>query len=132
MNAKSVIDVLTDQGVIDKGQADEALQEISTSGKDVITTLVDFGLVTEENFYQYIAESLGTEVVDLTGYELPPETARLIQAGLARLHGAVPLGIDRAGTLRSVPETSTSSHKSNPFQRSFERPRHRRPEHLNA
>jgi type IV pilus assembly protein PilB len=92
MNAKSLIDLLTDQGVIDHGQADEALQEINTSGKEVIQTLVDFGLVTEESLYQHVAESLGTEVVDLNGYELPAETARLIQAGLARLHGAVPIG----------------------------------------
>jgi type IV pilus assembly protein PilB len=94
MNAKSLIDLLTEQGVIDHGQGEEALQEINTSGKEVIPTLVDFGLVTEESLYQHIAESLGTDVVDLTGYELPPETARLIQAGLARLHGAVPLATD--------------------------------------
>ena len=91
MNAKPLIELLTEQGVIDQGQADEALQEISTSGKDVVTTLIDFGLVSEESLYQHIAESLGTEVVDLTGYEVPPEILRLIQAGLARLHGAVPI-----------------------------------------
>ena len=74
-----------------KAQADDALQEIGTSGKDVVQTLTDFGLVTEEEFYQHIAESLGTDVVDLTGFEPPPEVVRLVQAGLARLHGAVPI-----------------------------------------
>ena len=69
MNARPVIDLLIDQGVIDQGQADEALQEIGTSGKDVVQTLVDFGYVTEESLYHAIAESLGTDVVDLAGFE---------------------------------------------------------------
>ena len=94
MTAKPLIDLLLDQGAIDKGQADEALQEIDTSGKDVIQTLVDFGLVTEESLYHSIAESLGTDVVDLTGYEPPTEILRMVQAGLARLHGAVPISAD--------------------------------------
>jgi type IV pilus assembly protein PilB len=91
MNAKSVIDLLVDQGVVDKSQAEDALQEIDTSGKDVVQTLVDFGLVTEEGLYQSIAESLGTDVVDLSNFEPPQETVRLVQAGLARLHGAIPI-----------------------------------------
>jgi len=91
MNAKPVIELLVDQGVIDKSQAEDALHEIDTSGKDVVTTLVDFGLVTEESLYQTIADSLGTDVVDLSTFEPPPETLRLVQAGLARLHGAIPI-----------------------------------------
>jgi type IV pilus assembly protein PilB len=92
MQAKPLIELLVDQGAIDQGQADEVLQEIATSGKDVIQILMDFGLVTEESLYQHIAESLGTDVVDLSAFEAPPEILRLIQAGLARLHGAVPIG----------------------------------------
>jgi type IV pilus assembly protein PilB len=91
MNAKPVIDLLVEQGVIDKAQADDALQEINSSGKDVIQTLTDFGLVTEAGLYQNIADSLGTDVVDLTGFEPAPEVLRLVQAGLARLHGALPI-----------------------------------------
>jgi type IV pilus assembly protein PilB len=86
-----VIDLLLDQGVIDQAQAEDALQEIATSGKDVVQTLTDFGLVTEENLYQHIAESLGTDVVTLEGFEPAPEVVRMVQAGLARLHGALPI-----------------------------------------
>jgi len=91
MNAKSVVDLLVEQGVVDKSQAEDALQEIDTSGKDVVQTLVDFGLITEEGLYQSIADFLGTEVVDLSTFEPPQETLRLVQAGLARLHGAIPI-----------------------------------------
>jgi type IV pilus assembly protein PilB len=91
MNAKPVIDLLVEQGVIDQSQADDALQEIETSGKDVVEILVDFGLVTTDTLYQHIAEALGTDVVDLSSFEPPPEILKLMQAGLARLHGALPI-----------------------------------------
>jgi len=93
MNAKSVIDLLVDQGIVDKSQAEDALREIDTSGKDVVQTLVDFGLVTEESLYQNIADSLGTDVLDLSNYEPPQEILRMVQAGLARLHGALPISL---------------------------------------
>ena len=91
MNAKPVIDLLIDQGVIDSAQAEDALQEINTSGKDVIETLTDFGLVTPDALYHHIADSLGTDVVDLNGFEPPEEVLKQVQAGLARLHGALPI-----------------------------------------
>ena len=91
MNAKPVTELLVEQGVIDQAQAEDVLQEISTSGKDVVETLVSFGMVTEEALYHHIAESLGTDVVELAGFEPPPEVIKLMQAGLARLHGALPI-----------------------------------------
>src|SRR5215210_5482446 len=93
MNAKQVLDLFADQGLIDASQAEDIAQEIANSGKDVVQELVDFGVVTEEGFYQTIADSLGTEVVDLSNFEPPTEVLRLIPAGLARLHGALPLGM---------------------------------------
>jgi type IV pilus assembly protein PilB len=91
MQPKSVTDLLVEQGVIDQAQADDVLQEVSTSGKDVVETMVSFGLVTEEALYHHIAESLGTDVVELAGFEPPPEVLKQVQAGLARLHGALPI-----------------------------------------
>jgi type IV pilus assembly protein PilB len=91
MQAKPVIDLLLDQGIIDKEQAEAAMEEMNTSGKDVVQTVTDFGLVTEEELYQHIATSLGTEVVELKDFTPPPEVLKLVQAGLARLHGALPI-----------------------------------------
>src|ERR1043166_8577241 len=93
MNTKQVIELFVDQGIIDRSQVEDIIQETETTGKDVVQTLVDFGFVTHEDFYQRIADILGTDVVDLSSYEPPTEVLRLIPAGLARLHGAVPLGI---------------------------------------
>lgn len=94
MNAKQVIDLFVDQGIIDSAQAEEIVQEVATSGKDVVETLVDFGFTTREEFYQTLASALGTDAVDLAGYEPPQDILRLLPAGLARLHGALPIGLN--------------------------------------
>ena len=91
MNAKQVIDIFVEHGIVHADQVEDVLQEISVSGKSVPQTLVDFGFVTEEQFYKVLAESLGTEFVDLKNFEPPTEILRLIPAGLARLHGALPI-----------------------------------------
>ena len=91
MNAKQVIDIFVEHGIVHADQVEDVLQEISVSGKSVPQTLVDFGFVTEEQFYKVLAESLGTEFVDLKNFEPTTEILRLIPAGLARLHGALPI-----------------------------------------
>lgn len=96
MNAKQVIDLFVEQKIIDSSQAEDVLQEISSSGKTVIQTMVDFEFVTEDQFYNVIAEALGAEYVDLSQFEPASELLRLIPAGLARLHGALPVAGDES------------------------------------
>jgi type IV pilus assembly protein PilB len=52
---------------------------------------VDGGFVDERAFYQVLADALGTDFVDLSDAEIPAEILRLIPAGLARLHQALPI-----------------------------------------
>ena len=113
MNPKQVLEILADQGVVEKSQIEDVLQEIGQTGKSLIEVLVDFQICTEEQFYQTIAAYLGLEFVDLTGFDPPTEIARMIPAGLALLHRVFPIGVD-AGTLQVVladplnPETPES------------------------
>jgi type IV pilus assembly protein PilB len=93
MNPKQVIDLLIDRGVVDASQTDDIIQEVGNSGKSILQVLVDFGFLSEEQFYHHVAESLGTDFVDLKNFEPPPEIQRLVPAGLARLHGALPIGM---------------------------------------
>jgi type IV pilus assembly protein PilB len=93
MNATQVVDLFVEQGIIDPGLVEDILQETSRTGKSVVQTLVDFGLFAESEFYQKLAEVLGTELVDLSSFEITPEIARLLPGGLARLHGAMPIGM---------------------------------------
>jgi len=93
MNSTQVIDLFIEQGIVDRSQVDDINGEIENSGKSIVQVLVDFGFVTEEQFYQVLANALGIDCVDLTGFEPPLVLLHLIPAGLARLHGAFPVGM---------------------------------------
>ena len=101
MNAKQVLEILTDQGIVEKGQIEDIIQEVGQTGKSLTEVLVDFQICTEVQFYETIASYLGLEYVDLTGFEPPQEITRMIPAGLALLHRVFPIGVD-AGTLQVV------------------------------
>ena len=93
MNANQVIELFIDQGIIDRSQVDDIVTEIASSGKDIVRALVDFGFVTEDQFYQVIANALGVDCVNLEGFDPPVELLHAIPAGQARLHGAFPVGM---------------------------------------
>ena len=92
MNNERIADLFIDQGVMDRAQADDVLLEATQNGKPIDQAMVDHGIVNEQQFYQTIADALGTEVVDVDTVEIRPEILRLIPAGLARLHRALPIG----------------------------------------
>ncbi len=95
MNNNQVADLLVEQRILQKSQLEDVLEEANLNGKSLAQAMVDTGFVDHSGFYQVIADALGTEFVELEGRELPPETLRLIPSGLARLHRALPLGVNQ-------------------------------------
>jgi type IV pilus assembly protein PilB len=93
MNVKQTLEIFAEQNLVDASQFEDIEHEVAQSGKSLVQVLVDYGIVTEEQFYQVIADSLGADYVNLSGFEAPNETLRLIPAGLAQLHRAFPLGM---------------------------------------
>jgi type IV pilus assembly protein PilB len=93
MNAQQVADIFVEQQVLQSSQADDVLQEAQLNGKTVEQALIDSGFVDHRQFYQVIADALGTEFVELGDGEIAPEILRLIPAGLARLHRALPVAL---------------------------------------
>ena len=94
MNANQVIEIFVEQRLIDRSQVDDISAEILSSGKSIIEVLSDLGFVTEDHFYQTLAAYLGTEYVDLAEFEPSPEILGLVPSGLARMHGALPIGMN--------------------------------------
>jgi type IV pilus assembly protein PilB len=93
MNAQQVADLFVEQRVLHPSQADDVLQEANLNGKSIEQALVDGGFVDTHGFYQIIADALGTDFLDLSGREIPPQVLRLIPAGLARLHRVLPIAV---------------------------------------
>ena len=94
MNNERLADLFIDHGLMDRAQADDVLLETTQNGKAIEQAMVDHGIVDEAQFYQAIADALGTEVIDLDQVEFTPQILTLIPAGLARLHRALPIGVD--------------------------------------
>jgi type IV pilus assembly protein PilB len=92
MNAQQVADIFVEQQVLQPSQAEDVIQEAQLNGKDIEQALIDSGFVDRNGFYQIIADALGTDFVELSD-EIAPEILRLIPAGLARLHRALPIAI---------------------------------------
>ena len=94
MNNQQAIDLFVDRGTLDRSQVEDLVTEISNHGKSLVQTMIDSEFVTEEEFYGVVAEHVGADSVSLVGYEVPPEIQRLVRAGDAKLHGALPVGLN--------------------------------------
>ena len=97
MNNNQVADLLLEQRLLEPSQMEDVLQEANLNGKSLEQTMVDNGFVDHRGFYQVIADALGTDFVDLGGGDIPPDVLKLIPSGLARLHRALPLGLNESG-----------------------------------
>jgi type IV pilus assembly protein PilB len=94
MNDKQVTELFIEQHILQPSQADDVLNEVTLNGKTITQAMVDSGFVDEHGFYQTIADALGTEYIDLSQKEISPAILRLIPSGLARLHRALPIGMN--------------------------------------
>jgi type IV pilus assembly protein PilB len=89
---QQILDVLIDQGLLQRSQVEDILSEINNSGKSLVQAVVDFDICTQDQFYQALADSIGADYVNLGEREIPVEIQRLMPGGTARLHGALPIG----------------------------------------
>ena len=99
MNDKQLAEILVEQHILERSQADDVLNEANQNGKTMVQTMVDGGFVDEGGFYRTIAEALGVEYVDLSEVQIPAAILKLIPSGLARLYRALPIGLSE-NTLR--------------------------------
>lgn len=97
MNAESVADMLVTREVIDSDQRDDLLHAVESSGKDVTSVLEDYQILQRSQLYEIIAQDIGGEYYDLSGYQPEPQVLRAIPAGTARLYEALPLQFTESG-----------------------------------
>src|SRR5437773_732616 len=102
MTDKQLAEFFVEQRVLQPSQAEDVLSEVELNGKSVAQAMIDGGFIDEPDFYQTIADGLGTDFIDLTERDIKEEILRFIPSGLARLHGALPIEMS-ATTLRGAP-----------------------------
>jgi len=98
MDNQQVLDLLLSRGMVDGALAQDILSEVENSGKEVTEILADYQVISNKNdIWPIIAQELGTDFIDLDGFEAPEALLNLVPAATARLHGAFPVGYDDAG-----------------------------------
>jgi len=98
MDNNQVIDLFTSRGMVDRGLAEDIRAEILNSGKVLPQILADFQIVsTPDDVWAIVASELGADLVDLKSWTPPNELLALVPAGMARLHGALPVNFTAEG-----------------------------------
>jgi len=86
--------------IIDDLQMTDLQDEQSRTGKPIEEVIANNGIMRLTELYQMIAQALGTEVVDPTTMEFPPDLLSMVPPQTARLQGVLPLDYD--GTILRV------------------------------
>ncbi len=94
MNHFQVLELLAEQQLISEDVIEDVAFEVTQSGRSIAKVLERQGLMAEDQFYATLAQMLGTEVVDLDGFEPDPTLLDILPIGMAQLHRAFPVGWD--------------------------------------
>ncbi len=98
MDNHQVIELFVNRGMIDRSLAQEVLAEVENSGKEIAEVLADFEIIsTRDDIWPIVASELGADLVDLSAWSPPKELLDLVPAGMARLHGALPVNVGPEG-----------------------------------
>ena len=94
MNISLVLQMLVEQALIPEEAVDDVAFEVNQSGLSLAKILEKNALLTSDEFHVHLAQMLGTEAVNLAGFEAPQELIEMVPVGLAQLHQVFPVGWD--------------------------------------
>ncbi len=83
--------LLLDAGKTTEDQLEEVYEEHDRTGRDFVTVLYNYEIISEDELLELIAESLGTEVVSIKQGEVPEEVIAKVPVDIARLYNVVPI-----------------------------------------
>ncbi|OGV34990.1 MAG: pilus assembly protein PilB [Lentisphaerae bacterium GWF2_45_14] len=93
-------DMLIAESICTPEQLTEIEEEHHRSGKPLSEILIDYEIISDEGMLDLIANSLGTEVVDLSKMDVERAIVEMIDPDTARMYGVVPVAFD--GTTLTV------------------------------
>lgn len=94
MNHFQLLELFAEQQLISEESIDDVAFEVTQSGRPLAKVLEHQGLMGEAQFYETLAHMLGTEFVDLNGFEPDPPLLDLLPMNLAQVHRAIPVEWD--------------------------------------
>lgn len=87
-------DCLIQKGMINEEQLNQALLKQKEIGAKLGETIVDMGLVSENDMIDVLVEQLGIEYVDVRKIKIDENAARLLKEDFLRKNALIPIGYD--------------------------------------
>jgi type IV pilus assembly protein PilB len=98
MDSNQIVELFISRGLIDRSLGQDILSEVENSGKEAAEILADFQVINHrDDVWPVVASELGAQVVELRNWTPPEQLLSLVPAGMARLHGALPVNFDAEG-----------------------------------
>ncbi|MEO2267810.1 ATPase, T2SS/T4P/T4SS family [Pseudoalteromonas sp. YIC-656] len=82
-------DLLVHEQIITDAQLEQALHAQKTSGRKLGATLVDLGVISEQQLLRFLAQQLNVPFLDISQRRIAPETAKLLPEVYARRYRAL-------------------------------------------
>ncbi len=86
-------ELIQNRNLVSPEQFAELEEEHQRTGKPLSQVIVDFGLLTEEQLLQAVADHLGIQRVNLSDLDIPNQVLRMMPGGVARMYGCVPISM---------------------------------------
>jgi general secretion pathway protein E/type IV pilus assembly protein PilB len=92
-DSKYILELLTDYGIIGPAEIEKAQAKVDESdgSLDIIDALVMLGYTTEQDIQAMLAQQFGLEVMELTGYVVPPEVLAALPKEIVLQYNVVPV-----------------------------------------
>ncbi|MBD1401415.1 GspE/PulE family protein [Pelovirga terrestris] len=114
-------DLLVKHGVISEEQLMTALTRQKKTGTKLGNTLVEMGLVSAQQFHEFLADQLNLPFIDLKHYSYAAETVRLLPETAARRFRAIVLSRDGEQLLVGLAD-ATDLHAYDELSRILKKP----------
>jgi type II secretory ATPase GspE/PulE/Tfp pilus assembly ATPase PilB-like protein len=95
-NDDYILEILQENALVSGSQVEHAINQ-RQGAESTVDTLIREGIVTQEDVYRAIASNAAMDFVNLEDIQIGEETAKLIDAEVARRYRVVPLGINDIG-----------------------------------
>lgn len=83
--------LLLDAGKATESQLEEVFEEHDRTGRDFVTVLYNYEIITEDELLSLIAENLGTEVANIKQGDISEDVIRKVTPDIARMYSILPL-----------------------------------------
>ncbi|HUK83062.1 MAG TPA: type II secretion system ATPase GspE [Verrucomicrobiae bacterium] len=91
--AAVLTELLRERSLVSPEQMRELQEEHDRTGKPLTQIIVDFGLMSEDQLLQAVAEHLNLEFLNLESVDLQQNVLRSMPSSVARMYGAVPVSL---------------------------------------